>query len=196
MSLSSSAGDADKAALRRQALARRSAIARDVADAASCQIADNFLKAVPLPSGLIVAGYRAMRGEVDPALLMTLLAGRGLLTALPVVTGKGRSLLFRCWRDGDALEAGPYGTWHPAAGARAVRPDLLLVPLLAFDLAGHRLGYGGGYYDRTLAAGGADRPTAVGLAFARQRIEGLPHERHDEPLDWIVTEEEAREFKR
>lgn len=150
------------------------------------------LEAAPLPEGAVVAGYWPMRGEIDVRPLLSVLAERGQVTALPVVTAPRAPLEFRRWRDGDALDDGPYGTRHPAASAPVVRPVCLLVPLLAFDRSGVRLGYGGGFYDRTLAALRADGPVvAVGVAYAGQEVEALPAESHDERLDWVITEREV-----
>ncbi len=140
------------------------------------------------------AGYWPIRSEVDPRPLMRYLAGIGLIGSLPVVTARSSPLAFRRWSDGQQLEPGPFGVQIPSAEAEAVIPELLLVPLLAYDDRGHRLGYGAGYYDRTL---GDLRRThhvlAVGLAFAGQRVDKLPAGPRDEPLDWVVTERDVIE---
>ncbi|MGC2854470.1 5-formyltetrahydrofolate cyclo-ligase [Novispirillum sp. DQ9] len=150
------------------------------------------LESAPLPPGAVVAGYWPMRGEIDVLPLLGALAGRGQVTALPAVVGRREPLEFRRWAPGDVLEDGLYGTRHPVASAGVVRPVCLLVPLLAFDRRGIRLGYGGGFYDRTLAALRADGPVvAVGVAYAGQEVEALPVEPHDERLDWVVTEKEV-----
>jgi 5-formyltetrahydrofolate cyclo-ligase len=133
-----------------------------------------------------------MRGEIDVLPVLSVLAERGQVTALPAVVDRKAPLVFRRWVPGDALEDGLYGTRHPLAEAEAVRPVLLLVPLLAFDRKGVRLGYGGGFYDRTLAALRAVGPVvAVGVAYAGQEVDALPAEPHDERLDWVVTEKEV-----
>lgn len=151
-----------------------------------------ILDAAPLPSGAVVAGYWPMRGEIDVLPLLGALAERGQVTALPAVVGRKEPLEFRRWAPGEALEEGIYGTRHPPASAGVVRPVCLLVPLLAFDRRGVRLGYGGGFYDRTLAALRAVGPVvAVGVAYAGQEVEALPAEPHDERLDWVVTEKEV-----
>lgn len=149
------------------------------------------LEAAPLPAGAVVAGYWPMRGEIDVLPLLGALSQRGQVTALPAVIGRKEPLVFRRWAPGEPLEEGLYGTRHPAASAAVVRPVCLLVPLLAFDRKGIRLGYGGGFYDRTLAALRAVGPVvAVGVAYAGQEVESLPAEPHDERLDWVVTEKE------
>ena len=185
-----------KADLRRTAGARRGAIAGDTA-----AVTDRFLAAVAMPPGATVSGYWPMRSELDPRPLMSALSARGHPVCLPVVTGKDRPLLFRAWRPGDALEPGGFGTQVPppnqmGADQEEIVPSYLLVPLLAFDRAGYRLGYGGGFYDRTLAALRAVGPvSAIGLAFAAQEIDSVPHDATDARLDWIVTEAEAIEIK-
>lgn len=149
------------------------------------------LEAAPLPAGAVVAGYWPMRGEIDVLPLLGALSQRGQVTALPAVIGRKDPLVFRRWAPGEPLEEGLYGTRHPAVSAAVVRPVCLLVPLLAFDRKGIRLGYGGGFYDRTLAALRAVGPVvAVGVAYAGQEVESLPAEPHDERLDWVVTEKE------
>lgn len=140
--------------------------------------------------GTVVAGYWPMGDEIDPRPLLEILAGRGCVIGLPVVMARGQPLLFRQWEVGDPLEQGLHGTCHPVAAAAEVTPDLLLVPLLAFDGAGYRLGYGGGYYDRTLAAlRHHTHVTAIGVAFAAQRMEAVPRDQHDQILDLILTEQ-------
>lgn len=147
------------------------------------------LDVVAYAPGMVVAGYWPMGDEIDPRPLMECLAGRGCPLVLPVVTARGRPLSFRRWDVGDLLEDGPHGTLHPLADAPELVPDILLVPLLAFDAGGYRLGYGGGYYDRTLAGLRAQgRVTAIGLAFAAQRVAAVPRDHHDQPLDLVLTE--------
>ncbi len=119
------------------------------------------------------------------------LAGAGLATALPVVGGRGKPLLFRRWRPGDPLVDGPLGLREPAPGSARTEPDLLFVPLAAFDRAGHRIGYGAGYYDATLAALAPKRPLAIGLAFSVQEVASIPAEPHDHPLAFVITERET-----
>ena len=142
-----------------------------------------------IASGAVVAGYWPLGDEIDPRPLMLALAGQGCRLALPVVTGRGEALAFRAWMAGDALEDGGHGTRHPLARAASLRPAVVLTPLLAFDRKGFRLGYGGGYYDRTLAqlreSGGV---VAIGLGFAAQEVAVLPVEPWDQPLDMIATE--------
>ncbi|MBI5162816.1 MAG: 5-formyltetrahydrofolate cyclo-ligase [Magnetospirillum sp.] len=139
--------------------------------------------------GAVVAGYWPMGDEIDPRPLLTRLAALGMRLALPVVVARGQPLAFRAWRPDDVLEPGPHGTRHPAAAAPAVEPAVILLPLLAFDRRGFRLGYGGGYYDRTLdRLPPPPQVRPVGLAFAAQEVAAVPHDGHDRRLDAVVTE--------
>ena len=154
-----------------------------------------FIDALAISPPAIVAGYWPVRDEADPRGLMAALAARGHVLALPRIEAKGAALSFRRWRAGDALIDSPHGIAEPRADAQIVAPDALLVPLLAFDAAGHRLGYGGGYYDRTLdalrKAGGV---LAIGIAYAGQEVVLLPRDPHDRALDMVVTEMGVRRF--
>jgi 5-formyltetrahydrofolate cyclo-ligase len=184
-----------KRALRTQAQMARRAASALLGPGAGDAIARNFMASVPWSVGRIVAGYWPLPDEADVRPLLARLAGEGCITALPAVIEPNVPLKFRQWAPGDALEAGPYGTRHPLAKAPPATPDLLLLPLLAFDGGGNRLGYGAGYFDRTIAALRRVRPLlAVGIAFAAQQMPAVPVEAHDQPLDWIVTEQGARHF--
>lgn len=141
-------------------------------------------------AGSVVAGYWPISTEIDVRPLLARLHERGVICALPVVKDADAPLIFRRWRPTDALQEGPYGTRHPAAEAGEVVPEVLLVPLLAVDDAGHRLGHGGGYYDRTLAALRQRRPIiAIGVGFAIQRLGRVPHGEGDQRLDWLLSED-------
>ncbi len=149
------------------------------------------------PAGTVFSAYAPMRGEIDPRPLISQLIATGLVCALPVVVGREEPLLFRRWQVGEPLLPGPFGTQQPSDESPALVPEVLLLPLLAYDREGQRLGYGGGYYDRTLAALRAAGPVAaVGLAFAGQMVETVPSAASDEPLDWVVTEAGARRFRK
>jgi 5-formyltetrahydrofolate cyclo-ligase len=132
-----------------------------------------------------------MRTEIDP--LPAMAAHRGVV-GVPVIPGPAMALRFREWSPGCALVAGEFGALIPAEGAW-VEPAVLIVPMLAFDARGYRLGYGGGFYDRTLEGLRAKRPTlAVGFAFAAQEVDEVPIDAYDQQLDAVVTEEGVREF--
>ena len=183
----------DKRALRAAGQSRRGAAAVR-STAAGEAVAAWFLAAVPLRRRATVAGYWPVRDELDCRGLMTELTRAAHPLALPVVAGEDRPLAFRAWTPGMALEPGTYGIPAPPRSSPLVRPHLVLVPLLAFDARGHRLGYGGGYYDRTIGAlrRGRRPPLIVGLAYAAQEIDAVPAGGGDEALDWVVTEDEAR----
>lgn len=184
-----------KAELRSAALLRRKALADDVRSTAAAALAAAEPPFAVAP-GLVVAGYVPIRGELDPLPLMQALAARGAALALPVVMGPDRPLTFRAWRDGDRLDRSPLGIREPQAGAAEVTPDIVLVPLAAFDAAGHRIGYGAGHYDRTLQRLRAGRPVvAAGVAFAVQEIAEVPAAAHDVVLDYVLTERGARSFR-
>lgn len=171
-----------KAAARVAALARRAAI--DPAGAGEA-LAGVVLREAAPPPGAIVSAYWPMEPEIDVKPLLQALHARGQPLCLPVTPRRGLPLRFRRWRPGDALAEGPMGTRQPAAGEE-VAPDLLLVPLLAFDRAGRRLGYGGGYYDRTLAA--LPHAAAIGVAYAAQEMQEVPAGPFDMRLERIATE--------
>ena len=173
----------DKSQLRQEARARRKALAAACPDFAA-RIAAHA-DALPVRPGMIVGGYHAMPDEADPMLLLQKLAARGMHIAFPRVAGRGLPLEFHCIPDGEMLRAGAYGILEPAAHFPAARPDLLLAPLLAFDVRRHRLGQGGGFYDRSIAKLGVP---AIGIAYAGQEISSLPAGPHDIALDFILTE--------
>jgi 5-formyltetrahydrofolate cyclo-ligase len=185
-----------KAELRREALARRDALpAAERAQAAEA-IAARALP-VPLQSDSMVSGFMPMKSEINPLPLMRKLAAAGARLALPVVAGRGKPLIMRAWEIGEPLAAGVWGIRQPAPSAAEVAPDILLVPLLAFDRAGHRIGYGAGYYDITIAALRARQAVvAIGLAFAAQEIAAVPATPHDAPLDLVLTEREVIDLRR
>lgn len=158
--------------------------------AAGDALADRAIEIIDRSSAGIVGGYWPLGDEIDSRPLLHRLARTGYALALPCVIDAESPLLFRRWQPGAPLRPGRYRVMEPAPEAATVRPDLLLVPMLAFDEDGYRLGYGGGYYDRTIAAlEQAGRcPYCVGLAFSGQRVERLPREEHDRRLDAVLTE--------
>lgn len=183
--------DAAKRDLRAELAARRAALALAVRQQAALALA-RHLQAMAPPPGAVIAGFWPMRTEIDPLPLLKAAARAGHVLALPVVVGRDRPLVFRRYVPGEALEAGPHATRHPGPAAPELRPAVVLVPLLGFDRAGHRLGYGGGYYDRTLAALRGTGPLlAVGLAYACQEVGDIPCGGLDQRLDMILTENEV-----
>lgn len=175
--------EARKAAARKAALERRRA-AFDAAPPDAAAVLDRVLMR---HRGACISGFLPIGTEIDPRPAMEAAAHRGPV-CVPVIDGPGLPLRFARWMPGAPLVRGPFGAATPA-DPEFVEPDVLIVPLLAFDRAGNRLGYGGGYYDRTLADLRATAPRiAIGFAFAAQEAESLPLEPTDQPLDLIVTE--------
>ena len=185
-----------KAELRCAALARRAALSGDERDAAAQSIASRLFP-VAVTADSIVAGYSPIRSELDPVLLMRcLVETHAARLVLPVVVARDQPLLFRQWSPEDALVAGSMGILEPPPGAPELLPDVLLVPLAAFDRAGHRIGYGAGHYDRTFARLRAIKSfVAIGLAFDVQEIEAVPAGPHDVALDYVLTETRTIDFR-
>jgi 5-formyltetrahydrofolate cyclo-ligase len=184
-----------KAHLRAAALAARDALSSEHRAAAAQAMAGRGLP-VEIKPGMIVSGYSPIRSEIDPVPLMRALAAQGARLALPAVTARGKSLAFRAWSAGDRLMLGPLGIPEPSPAAVELVPDIMLVPLAAFDRLGHRIGYGAGHYDYTLAHLRKVKPvTAVGLAFAAQEIEAVPALQHDVALDYVLTETKVFDFR-
>jgi 5-formyltetrahydrofolate cyclo-ligase len=150
-----------------------------------------YAEDLALAPGTVVGGYHALSEEADPALLLARLVETGCAVAFPRVMGKGQPLEFRHVPDGEVLEPGSFGIPEPLASWPRAVPDVLLVPLLAFDARGHRLGYGGGFYDRTLVA---LKARTIGIAYAGQEIASIPAQAHDRSLDMVLTEQGIRRF--
>jgi 5-formyltetrahydrofolate cyclo-ligase len=185
--------DAAKAALRRTARTRRAALDEPARAAASAAVRDRLLgeqARLNLAAGPMVAGYWPIRDELDPRPALRALREGGARIALPAVVGETAPLVFREWREGDRLAGDGRGLQAPLPTAPSLDPDLILVPLLAFDGRGTRLGYGAGYYDRTLAVLRARRAViALGLAYEVQELPEIPSGPLDAPLDGVVTEQ-------
>jgi 5-formyltetrahydrofolate cyclo-ligase len=178
----------DKAQLRQQALARRDALPGNQRAAAAETIAERPFP-VPIAPGMIVSGFIPIRSEINPLPLMRRLAAAGASLALPVVAGRGKPLILRTYAFGDSLQSGKWGIKEPLPEAGEVAPDVMLVPLAAFDRGGHRIGYGAGYYDMTITKVRAHKPViAVGIAFAAQEIDHVPATTRDARLDLVLTE--------
>jgi 5-formyltetrahydrofolate cyclo-ligase len=172
---------------RRERLADPSAGARLVQSVASL---------APFPAGTAVAGFHPMPPEIDVLPSLSWFAGRGHRVGLPVVLGRGQALIFRFWLPGAPLERGVLGIPFPPADRPEIEPSILLLPLIAFDRRGNRLGYGGGYYDRTLEALRAKGPLiAIGVAFSFQEADDVPVDGFDQPLDAIATEAGAMRLR-
>jgi 5-formyltetrahydrofolate cyclo-ligase len=193
--MSVSRADQSKADLRAAALTARDALSSEQRTAAAQAIAMRGLP-IDIAPGSVVAAYSPIRSEIDPIPLMRTLAARGARLALPAVMARGKSLAFRAWSPNDRLLLGPLGILEPSPAAAEIIPDIMLVPLAAFDRLGHRIGYGAGHYDYTLAHLRKVKPiTAIGLAFAAQEIKAVPALQHDVALDYVLTETHVLDFR-
>jgi len=185
----------DKRTLRSAMLAWRGALTPEERRAAAEGLLGVLRRERPFETPAVVSGFWPIKEEIDIRALMIELFNVGCQMALPVVQGRGQKLLFRAWRPGDPLEAGVFGTLQPSARRETVEPDALIVPMLACDEEGWRLGYGGGFYDRTLSALRARRKvTAVGVGFDAQLVPEVPHGPDDQRLDWLLTDKRACAF--
>jgi 5-formyltetrahydrofolate cyclo-ligase len=185
----------EKSELRRAVQARRDALPADWRKAAAAAIAAREFPLAIVP-GTIVSGFMPLKSEINPLPLMRKLADAGARLALPAVAGRGQPLIMRGWQWGEPLAAGVWGIREPMPEAPQVEPEILLVPLLAFDRSGHRIGYGAGYYDLTIAQLRAKKQiAAVGLAFAVQELSRVPTTAFDAPLDLVLTEKDTIDLR-
>jgi 5-formyltetrahydrofolate cyclo-ligase len=184
-----------KAQLRQQTLALRDALPAAVR-AAGAEVIAARLFPLRIERGAVVSGFSPMKSEINPVPLMRKLADAGARLALPAIAGRGKPLIMRAWNFGEPLAAGQWGIREPVPEAPEVAPDILIVPLAAFDRTGHRIGYGAGYFDMTINALRAKKPvTAVGIAFAAQEISSVPATERDARLDLVLTEREVLDFR-
>jgi 5-formyltetrahydrofolate cyclo-ligase len=185
----------EKRSFRSAMLAWRASLTEDQRRRSADDLVTAFQRERPFGTVAVVSGFWPIKDEIDIRPLMAELSRSGCRLALPVVQGRGKPLLFRAWQPGDPLEAGVFGTLQPNAQREALEPDALIVPLLACDEQGWRLGYGGGFYDRTLAGLRARRRvTAAGVGFAGQLVPAVPHGPDDQRLDWLLTNRRACAF--
>ncbi len=181
--------------LRRDAVAHRDALPAGLRAAAADTIAARPFP-VSFAPGTVVSGFMPLNNEIDPLPLMRALARHGARLALPVVVGRGKPLLMREWAFGQPLANSNWGIREPTQQAAAVEPDILIVPLLAYDRTGNRIGYGAGYYDLTIAQLRARKPiVAAGLAFAAQEVPAVPVSARDARLDLVLTEREVIDLR-
>jgi 5-formyltetrahydrofolate cyclo-ligase len=184
-----------KAELRRDAIARRDALPAETRAAAAEKLASRPFPLAIAP-GAVVSGFMPLNSEINPLPLMRRLSANGARLALPVIAGRGKPLTMRSWKLGDELGRGQWNIREPKPEATEVEPDILLVPLLAFDRTGHRIGYGAGYYDMTIAGLRARKPIiAIGLSFAAQEVPAVPAIPRDARLDLVLTELEAIDLR-
>jgi 5-formyltetrahydrofolate cyclo-ligase len=193
--MSDLAPSASKAELRATALARREALS-DKQRAKSAQALAKRGLPVEITRNLVISGYSPIRNEIDPMPLMLKLAAQGARLALPVINARGKALTFRAWSPTDRLMMGPLGIPEPSPAAAELVPDVMLVPLAAFDRLGHRIGYGAGHYDYTFVHLRKSKAViGIGVAFAVQEIEAVPALSHDVALDYVLTEHETFDFR-
>ncbi len=185
--------DALKRSARMTARSRRAnAFRADAGPLLATRVLEVLAEVLASAAGQVVSAFWPLAGEIDTLPAMTALHERGFKVVLPVMLGAGKPLIFRLWQPGDRLEEAAFDTREPSADKEEMLPEILLVPLLAFDRAGFRLGYGGGFYDRTLAKLRRGGPvTTLGIAFAGQACAAVPRGAFDQKLDWIVTESES-----
>lgn len=178
----------NKAHLRSHFIAARNNLEPVEAQAAAAAMTVHLLPLIP--AGAIVAGYRATSGEIDISEALSQLHVRGHRLCLPVTEPHAKHLTFKSWQPGERLLRGRFNVEIPHDSAETLIPDVILVPLVAFDAQGYRLGYGAGYYDRTIAQLREAKKSCnlIGIAFSIQGVQKLPAEAHDEKLNAIATE--------
>lgn len=179
---------AQKAAMRaQQKIVRKAAFDRHGATASDA-LAKHGIGFAGVAPPAYVSGFSAIGDELDPLPLLERLIKDGYRACLPVMQGKGKPLLFRAWAPGDEMAEVTWGIKEPLPSAAEVEPDIVLAALLAFDDRGYRLGYGGGFYDRTLARLKSLKPaTVIGLAYDEQKVDAVPYNDYDQPVDWVLT---------
>jgi 5-formyltetrahydrofolate cyclo-ligase len=180
---------AQKRALRARMAGWRAALPAKEREAAAMAVAGMGLTFLgPLEKGSVISAFAPMANELWVWPLLRRLAREGHALALPIVQGKGGALVFRAWKPGDAMAKGVWGIAEPTADKASLQPDVVIAPLLAFDACGWRLGYGGGFYDRTLRELRLRKaPIAVGVAYDQQAVDAVPHLDYDERLEWVLT---------
>ena len=187
---------ASKPALRKEALARRDALDPCERIEMSLAAADHVDGELDFLPATVISGFLPIRSEIDPRPALDRLRARGARLCLPAILDH-ETIVFRELVRGAALVDMGFGTFGPGPEAAVLNPQIMLVPLAAFDASGHRIGYGGGYYDRAirqLRRAGLP-PRLIGFAFSAQEVDHVPAETHDEPLDAIVTERGYRRFE-
>jgi 5-formyltetrahydrofolate cyclo-ligase len=176
-------------------LARRDALPAAVRVAGAEAIAFRPFP-IKFEQGTVISGFSPMKSEINPVPLMRKLADAGARLALPAIAGRGKPLIMRAWSFGEPLASGQWGIREPVPELPEVMPDILIVPLAAFDRVGHRIGYGAGYYDMTINALRAKKDiVAVGIAFATQEIPQVPATERDARLDLVLTERETIDLR-
>jgi 5-formyltetrahydrofolate cyclo-ligase len=178
-----------KAEARKHAAKIRKAAHEELRDEAPLMLASHRFPMLPTPTSKVVSAFFPYMSEIDTRPLLGKLAGEGWATCLPIVIALGQPLIFRRWAPGQPTTPGTWNIPQPTDDAELVEPDVLLVPMMAFDNQGYRLGYGGGFYDRTLDMLRAKKTiTAIGVAYSAQEVDSVAHDSHDQVLDYVLTE--------
>ena len=181
-----------KAALRQDLLQKRMEISPAARLKAAEAMCEAFFEHVSISAGMIVAGYWPIRNEIDDIILLRRLLQKGTYCALPCIEKQNKPLVFRPWNESTLMTVGNFSIPEPTGGGAALTPDIVIVPMAAFDMQRHRLGYGAGYYDRTLAQLKAERNIlAVGVAYDTQVLPRLPIEENDVRMDMIITDKKV-----
>lgn len=180
--------EAEKSAMRERAKERRARLTAAERAAAARRLAAHGIDFLRMPLQAVVSGYMSLPDEISTGPIMGWLDAEGYPLAMPAMQGREKPLLFRAWAPGDDMEPKTWGIAEPLDDKPVLVPDVLFVPLLAFDAQGWRLGYGGGYFDRTLRALRSKRSiVAIGIGLDELEVDAVPHLDYDEPLDWILT---------
>ena len=188
--------DLDKEQIREQARLCRRDLAKTAGLGFGTKLVEYFQSNFDVQSGDKVAGYWPITNEADVKPLLATLHDHGCTCLLPVVIARDTALVFRQWQPGDVLTPSDLDIPEPGTDKATGQPEVLLVPLLAFDSQGNRLGYGGGFYDMTLTELRRESNiTAIGIAYSRQEVDLIPNESFDQRLDWVITEAGATQFK-
>jgi 5-formyltetrahydrofolate cyclo-ligase len=183
--------DVKKQEARKHAAKIRNQLHKEHADAAPQLLAGHVFPISPREGASRISAFYPYKSEINTRPLLGRLAGEGWTTALPIVIAVGEPLVFRRWYPGQPTTPGMWDIPQPTEDSPLIEPDVLLVPMLAFDRTGYRLGYGGGFYDRTLALLRAKKSvTAIGVAYAGQEVDSVPRDAHDQPLNFVLTEKE------
>jgi 5-formyltetrahydrofolate cyclo-ligase len=193
--LNQSLAEPTKEALRNATLAKRDAMPAEARQRGGEIIATRPFP-VPIAPGMIVSGFMPLKSEINPLPLMKTLAAAGAQLALPAIAGRGKPLTMRAYAFGDEFARGQWGIREPKPERPEVFPDVLIVPLACFDRAGHRIGYGAGYYDMTIRRlRDMKKVVAIGIAFVAQEIAKVPATERDERLDLVLTETDVIDFR-
>lgn len=185
-----------KQKMREDMLRRRAALTEPEKNAAARAVISSFLGNAPIEPKDRIAGYWPVSGEIDIRMLMEILSEQGHVCCLPVVNKKNGPLEFRHWHKGVAMKISLPGIYEPADDAPIVKPKIIIVPLVAFDAKGYRLGFGKGFYDKTIESMAKMKDMiTIGVGYEFQKVAEVPKEKHDQKLDLVITEKQTYIFE-